>query len=435
MMDRLHKVYCFWRNHGSRALLRLLLAKLQHTGPHGADAARARSAAVQQGAARDLVTARFEACSPLPLFSVPNPTGMKRLNIVTDSINSGSLYGGVGTAMILAALLAEATHARLRIITRTERAHPENLGHVLDVYGIRLQDEVEFAFAPFYDSRHGVDVFEGERFLTTSWWTTAATLGSVPARSILYLLQEDERMFYPHGDDHLRCTAVMQNREIRFLINTRLLFDHLVSEGFSNVAGRGQWFEPAFPAEVFYPRSSPHPAKLKLLFYARPNNLRNLFHFGLDLLEEAVTRGIVDLARWDIVLVGKDVPRVVLGGSTTPEIRENLSWGEYAQLAGTVDLGLCLMYTPHPSYPPLDLAASGAVVVTNRFGNKRDLSAYSRNILCGDLDREALLATLAAGLRLAADREVRAAHHRASGLQRSWREATAGLLKTLAQPH
>ena len=58
------------------------------------------------------------------------------------------------------------------------------------------------------------------------------------------------------------------------------------------------------------------------------------------------------------------------------------------------------MDTPHPSYPPLDLAASGAVVVTNRHGRKTSLCQYSENIVCVDPTVEALKAGIADGSSL-----------------------------------
>jgi hypothetical protein len=82
---------------------------------------------------------------------------------------------------------------------------------------------------------------------------------------------------------------------------------------------------------------------------------------------------------------------------------ENLSWTAYADVVGTVDLGLCPDVHPHPSYPPLDLAASGAVVVTNRHGIKQDLDMYSRNILCAEPDPAALVEALGRGIARAAD--------------------------------
>ena len=44
------------------------------------------------------------------------------------------------------------------------------------------------------------------------------------------------------------------------------------------------------------------------------------------------------------------------------------------------DIGLSLMLSPHPSYPPLEMAASGLITVTNNFANK-DLSILSDNFV------------------------------------------------------
>jgi hypothetical protein len=385
--------------------------------------------------AGELARKQAQMCAPLRLFSVPQGDPV-RVSIVTDSINKGSLYGGVGTAIIMAALVAEASGARLRIVTRTERAQPAGLETVLETYGISLTHDVEFAYAPFYDSNYEIDCFEEELFITTSWWTTAATLGSVRSESIVYLLQEDERMFYPHGDDHLRCSRILANRDIRFVINTRLLFDHLVASGLSNIASHGTWFEPAFPHAVFHPRERPEGAKRTLLFYARPNNVRNLFFFGIEILEAAIARGIIDLELWDLVLVGKDIPKLRFDdGRYSPKVQEHLSWTQYAALAGQSDLALCLMYSPHPSYPPFDLAASGAVVVTNRFGNKQDLSGYSNNIICADTELQPMLDAMAQGVRLAAESNERAENYRANRLGSDWQESLAEVVRRVSGPH
>lgn len=435
LFEALHKARRYQRTHGTRQLVRAVIARAARRvlGP-SYTVSPGLPVSDEHGwvSARELARKQAQMCEPLRLFSIPAGV-VPRVSMVTDSINKGSLYGGVGTAMILSALVAQETGARLRIVTRTERAQPEGLDGVLANYGIRLTHDVEFVFAPFYDENYEIDFFREELFITTSWWTTAATLGSVRSERIVYLLQEDERMFYPHGDEHLRCARVLQHPDIRFVINTRLLFDHLVGSGLQNIAARGTWFEPSFPPEVFRPRERAQ-AKRTLLFYARPNNVRNLFYFGLEVLEAAIARGVVDLEQWDLVLVGKDIPKLRFDeGRYSPRRLENLSWTEYAALAGTTDLALCLMYTPHPSYPPFDLAASGAVVVTNRFGNKQDLSGYSDNILCGELDVDDMVATLARGVRLALDAGAREANFRANRLLSDWRVSFTDVVRGIRE--
>jgi hypothetical protein len=72
--------------------------------------------------------------------------------------------------------------------------------------------------------------------------------------------------------------------------------------------------------------------------------------------------------------------------------------------------------------------------VTNRWGSKQDLSAYSGNILCADLDRSAMVAALADGIRLAEDGERRAHNHAGSGISTDWRESFREVVSALVAP-
>jgi len=422
MLKNIEKALRYGRLYGWRQLVREVLARigrrLQGSNPP-----------VSPINAREMVKKRRLRCAPLQMFSVPR-AAPGRISLVTDIINRGSLYGGVATAIIMAALVAESKGVRLRIITRSEWADPSALQVLLQAYRIPLSHDIEFVYAPLDSTSSEMDVFDDELFITTSWWTTAATLASVGSESIVYLLQEDERMFYPHGDSHLMCSQVLENRDIRFVVNTRLLYDQLVGSGLANIGQRGVWFEPSFPTDVFHPRERAPGARPRLTFYARARNAdRNLFQFGIEILETAITRGIIDLQQWDVVLVGRDIPDLLLDdGRYVPQRHENLSWTAYAELAGQTDLALCLMYTPHPSYPPFDFAASGAVVVTNRFGNKQDLSGYSSNILCGDLHLESMLDTLARAMVLALDAPTRTQNFRAQQLGVDWKQSLAPVI-------
>jgi len=435
MTDVIVRVRRFQRRHGFRKLIREILkrslrrVRLMIKGPDRTPGAPIDpNVDIGWVSGAELAASQWQQCNALRLFSIPRTT-LPRVSIVTDSISRGSFYGGVGTAVILATLLARARGASLRIITRNEAAQPSSVATVLATYGIELEHEIEFSFAPFFDSRYQIDVRDRELFITTSWWTTAATMASVPHESILYLLQEDERMFYPHGDEHLRCSRVLASPDLRFVVNSHLLFEHLVASGLDNVARNALAFEPAFPPQVYRRREVTPGARRTLAFYARPNNVRNLFYFGLEVLEAALARGIIDLAEWDIVFLGKEIPKIRLdSGRYTPRRVENLSWDDYAAFVGTVDVGLSLMYTPHPSYPPFDMSASGAVVVTNRFGNKQDLSDYCANIVCGDTDLESMLDALARGMALACDEEHRAANYRNHRLPADWRQSLAGVI-------
>jgi O-antigen biosynthesis protein len=395
--------------------------------PAGATAAPGQAPTVAQW-----VQARFPALTPLRTYRLP-PHGRQRITVVTDSIGKGSLFGGVGTALILATLLANRRGADLRIVTRTEPPVAAGLDHVLQVYGLTLQGESQFRFIPADDATQEMDLLHDELVLTTSWWTTVAALPGVGAPSLVYLLQEDERMFYPHGDDRLRCEQLLQRRDLRLVINTQLLLQHFIAEGFTHFHTQARSFEPAFPERVFRPRPRSPGHRPRFVFYARPNNARNLFFLGLEVIDAAVSRGVLDPETWEIVFVGKDIPDVVFGDGHRPRRLENLDWADYAELVGGADLGLSLMVTPHPSYPPLDMVASGAVVVSNRFGAKQDLSNLSRNLILCELDRDALVDGLAQGVGLAGDAGRRALHQREATLSRDWERSLQAVVDELAE--
>ncbi|MDE3250361.1 MAG: glycosyltransferase family 2 protein, partial [Bacteroidota bacterium] len=57
-----------------------------------------------------------------------------------------------------------------------------------------------------------------------------------------------------------------------------------------------------------------------------------------------------------------------------------LSIDAYAKLLSETPIGIALMVSPHPSYPPVEMALFGLQVISNRFQEK-DLSADFANIL------------------------------------------------------
>ena len=368
------------------------------------------------------VADRFPYIRPLRTYTAPGP--VRRLSVVTDSISEGFLYGGVGTALIIATLLAARMDAKLRLITRTQPADVQRLQTVLEAQGLDWPGEIDVVFAPTTDDED-IPIGPGDVFLTTSWWTTRATLLSVPAKQVIYLLQEDERMFYPRCDDRLRCAETLARTDLHMLINSELLFQYLADgpEPLADLAARAAWFEPAFPTRLFHEavREPDAEGKRTFLFYARPNNLRNLYWRGLEAIAAAVADGVLDRERWKFLFVGKDIGRIALPGGVMPEILENLPWDRYAEAVRGAHLGLALMDTPHPSYPPLDLAASGAIVVTNSCANKVSLDAYSRNIITVPPTVADLRDGLAEALRRLDDETTRQRNYAQSGLQRDWR--------------
>jgi len=375
----------------------------------------------ERGSARttaEIVTDYYQHLVPLPAY--PYRDGMsQRVTVVTDSINAGSMYGGVATAILFATLLSKRLDTDLRIVTIREAPERDNVGRLFLCHDIAWKKNIDFRFAPIVGQTPPIDVKPDERFVTTSWWSTLNTMQTIDPAQIIYILQEDERMFYPAGDEQLRCAEVLECDKLRYVVNTEMLYEHLVTHGLGNITKCGTWFEPSFPLKSYYPDEIPRE-KLNFLFYARPNNCRNLYYRGLEGVSGAVCRGILRPSEWNFHFVGKDLSDISLPGGIKPVLLQNLQWDEYTALIRTMDLGLSLMYTPHPSYLPLDLAASGGIAVTNRFGAKQSLDKYSRNIICSDVSVEALIDGLAQGVCLAKDPMRRRENYEAQTIHRSW---------------
>lgn len=378
----------------------------------------------------ELLAERLPNLRALACFA--EPAAPARLTMLTDSISAGSLFGGVGTAILLSVLLAQRLGIPLRIVTREAEPVPGNFATVLQAHGLSHQQNVEFLHAPLTPGAPSISMGEQDLLLTTSWWTTWSALrGFDPAR-IIYLLQEDERMFYPAGDEQLLCQDVFCDTRLRFIVNTSALRDHLITEGMEGIAANSIAFEPAFPSTSYHPGPRAAGAARRFFFYARPENPRNLFLRGAEVLAAAIERGVLRPEDWIFHIVGKNVPRIKFPSGVRVEFVEALPWPEYAALIRSIDVGLSLMYTPHPSYPPLDLAASGAVVVTNRYGSKISLDHYSKNILCVDPNVDSLVAAISEAVKLADDKPRRLANFDNAGISRDWEAAFGPVLDRLA---
>ena len=99
----------------------------------------------------------------------------------------------------------------------------------------------------------------------------------IRASCILYLLQEDERMFYPFGDERLRCAETLSEPELRTLVNTKMLFEHLVGgpDAIPGLKNRSDWFDPAFPA-IPEPDMREAPRRAKATFSSTRGQATNV---------------------------------------------------------------------------------------------------------------------------------------------------------------
>lgn len=375
-----------------------------------------------------------------PLMSIKEEIDSIRFNFVTDDISKKSLFGGVATALILATLLCEKNDWTLRIITRYFECNLNDYYEFAKMQGLKYPKHIE-CYSDCEASKNNeinykLGVSKNDVFFATSWWSAKSILDSNVCKRLIYIIQEEETFFYPYGDDRYECSQILNHENIDYIVNSKLLYNYFKNHNYSVLCDHAMYFEPAFSKHLYHAKEDTFDMKKgekrKLFFYGRPLNPRNLYFFGLKCLDEALKRGIIDTDLWDIYLAGADIDTIEFSTGYRPKLNGTMGWKEYAEFARTVDLAFCLMYTPHPSYPPFDMLTSGAVVVSNEFENKNKLN-YSQNMLLQKLELEDMVDTIKKGIELAEDTQTRKSNYENNNILTDWEESFREIIPILEE--
>lgn len=414
------------KHNGLKVTIRKIKAKLSKRSQSSAQVVQtiSSSTSVSNDCKIHRSTITGNPIDPIQTVYVDEP--VKRLNLVTDTINSDSLLGGVATALIVATEFANKWGCELRIITRKTETNPLNYENIIKLSGIKPAQKVSF-YSDYdrfnRDVDYKMEVSSEDVFFATSWWSAMAIAETTIRKRFFYIIQEVETFFYNYGPERVLCEQVMQNPDIDFIINSGYLYDYFKKND-PQVTANGCYFEPAFPSILYRKKTFKKSEKLKLFFYSRPNNPRNLYTVGVEMLQKAVNSGIIDTDEWDIYCVGQNAPIITFSSGVQSKNLGQLSWTEYAQFLADVDLGLCLMYTPHPSYPPFDVACSGGVVLSNKMLNKTSFD-MCKNVILADLDEKSFLASFREAVALAKDLQQREKNYKENTIPRDWHNTLA----------
>ncbi|MEN3283694.1 MAG: hypothetical protein V7607_4834 [Solirubrobacteraceae bacterium] len=338
--------------------------------------------------------ARAIADKIAPLALAIRDDAPPRVNLLIPTIDLEHFFGGYIAKLNLARRLAE-RGARVRVVTVDPvpplpprwRAQVESYAGLTGVF-----DRVEVAFAR---EAGALEVSREDRFVATTWWSAHIAADATRALGdgrFLYLIQEYEPFTFPMGtyaalaDDSYRLPH-------RALFSTELLRDYFRRHGlgvYTAGAVAGDASSAAFqnaitaiepPAAAQLARRIPR----RLLFYARPepHAARNMFELGVLALDRALAQG--SFAGWELRGIGSlgRQRRVGLGAGASLELLPRADQRAYASTLREHDVGLALMYTPHPSLVPIEMASAGMVTVTNSFENKTAaaMAAISPNLL------------------------------------------------------
>lgn len=312
---------------------------------------------------------------PLPVEAVA-ASGL-RINFVLPTVDRDIMFGGYAAILQLLRRVVEMGYDTRILVTEDGFISREYAQYNLaSVLGGNV-DKVDFLNITHRNKT--VQVGADDRFIAYSAWTAliASDLASCTSeKKFIFLAQEDERIF--HHNDSIRA-LIEQAYSLPHvaLFNSEELKRHFEKNrlgvfGTENPADQNHFFfsHVLTPVQAPVPQDFAGRAGKRLLFYARPEShaARNIFEIGFLGLKEAVRRGHFDRT-WSFDGVGTLVAKrsVDIGNGMVLNLMPKLDGGSYGKLLGGYDVGLSLMYAPHPGLVHFEMAAAGMVVVANEY--------------------------------------------------------------------
>jgi O-antigen biosynthesis protein len=316
-----------------------------------------------------------------PITPYPSLNPRPRLNLMVPTVNPGQTFGGVATALKLfsewSVLLGPDYDQRI-IVTDAD-IEPQAYASFADFEARPFAASRDEAGKIIVDAngRQGgrLDLRAGDVFIATAWWTAdiIARLEQVRARLFggrrpyVYLIQDDEPYFYGWGSTFALAEETYRRAgDAIVVINAEELFATLTAKySFSQAFCLPYELNPQISA-----RLRPAPRERLMLIYGRPSVSRNAFEIICAALHIWQQRDPIRASRWSIAFLGEDFETPLLYPVQNAVVAGKVSLDSYADHLSRATLGVSLMLSPHPSYPPLEMAEAGLTVIANNFGVK-----------------------------------------------------------------
>ncbi|VTZ25027.1 Lipopolysaccharide biosynthesis protein-like protein [Methylocella tundrae] len=323
----------------------------------------------------------------------PSSNKKPRLNLLVPTINPHQTFGGVSTALKMfddlercyntvadfriivtdAAVVSEAGVRFKKYSFRGLSPHDTNSGHV-------IVEAVERRFEP-------LTVRSSDIFVATAWWTADLAFEAIDVQKkmfkksnkLIYLIQDFEPNFYGWSSNWILAdNTLRRGDETVAVINSYELCQYLLKEYlFDTIYYIGYKRNGLIRIDGIEERQK------IIIFYGRPHVTRNLFEILVDGISLWQQRNPTIAREWRIVSLGEEYSPEALAHVCNVEIGGKLSLEDYSTYLRTASVGISLMLSPHPSYPPLEMAEAGVVTITNScFG--KNLSQWADNIIALD---------------------------------------------------
>jgi len=329
--------------------------------------------------------------APLPSIEFTGPTrGGERLNIVLPHTLKEFAFGGVVSALEVAKHLT-GYYANIRFLSLNP-VPPGQETFDFEQYVINPEGKTIEAAAAASGDR--LPCHDKEIFFCTYWtsaliWEAYASILGVrnlPVPDFYYFIQDFEPGFYPFGYKHALCLNTYSHKD-----HAHAVFNSEELAGYFARLGLGfkkQYVLKPSLNPVIHRRLTEAgfnvPAKdnsqMRILIYGRPHQPRNCFSAILAGLYLYMC-SVPEQARGDyyILSAGQEHEDIVLAPGVVVKSLGKLPVEKYVDYLEFCNIGVSMMVSPHPSYPPLEMALYGLYTITNAFGGK-DLSVHHPGI-------------------------------------------------------
>lgn len=333
----------------------------------------------------------IDEITPLMGERCSSATPKVRINILVPTLRKNMVFGGISTAIKFFDALSLQGDYDKRIITTDSDVQPEDIdcyqGAVITP--MNKEKREKFQIVSVNDrTLTKLSVRKQDIFIATSWWSAYILNDLIKWQNkeygqqhpMIYLIQDYEPGFYPWSSRFMLADSTYRSDIPTIAVyNTKILADYFKQNAY--VFTKEFYFEPVLNERLahYLDQANDTIRKKQIIVYGRPGVDRNCFEIIVGSLRKLLE--ISEEARtWDFISLGEAHKSINLEYDKELISMGKVSLDQYAQVMCESSIGLSLMNSPHPSYPPLEMSTFGVKTITNTYANK-DLAGFNNNII------------------------------------------------------
>ncbi|CDX46179.1 Rhamnan synthesis F [Mesorhizobium plurifarium] len=322
-----------------------------------------------------------------PLRLAKSNNRRPRLNLLLPTIDPLWVFGGISTALkTFDELSAQLLDFDKRIVVLDSPIEPHHLDN-FQRYKMNSSDGQAVVFEAFNRIRR-MDVRRDDVYISTAWWSEylRTSIGQFQEKAFgsrskaVYFIQDYESNFIQWSSRWAIAESTYGfDENVAWLVNSEELSSYM-SQRFGRT---DQMVVPFRMNETIKRGVKSLPKERIILCYGRPTAARNCFEIVVDGLSLWQQRNPIEASKWQVVFLGENFDTSRIWPVQNGSVPGKVGLEEYAEYLSRASVGVSLMISPHPSYPPLEMAYSGLITISNNYDAK-EISNRSENFVALD---------------------------------------------------